>query len=382
MSEYKTFEMFPTHPRVSHEVLRTIRYVPFGFGDFGEVFQICRRIDLKDEDSWYEAWNGHADYCMEIADKAYNEGCKITACKKYKDAVSYYRNAEFYLAPFDPRRDVNYDKLSYCFERVVETDDLKAELVKIPYGESFMYGVFVPAEPQNGKPAPCVACIGGLDSLKEEMYCMAGRAWSRRGVSVLAVDGPGQGATLRKNKIISRYDYEVPGKAIADYMQSRPDVDPERIGMSGLSLGGYYIARVAAFESRFSAFIALSGQYDYGKTWQKRPDDHDVAPFLVWITGSKDIKEAKEKVKTFALSPEILSKVRAPFLIAHGIYDPLIPMSEAEKQYAELVNSKNRKLIAYDETTGGVLHCQDDYTEGVISDAGDWLVEVYGLEVR
>ena len=67
---------------------------------------------------------------------------------------------------------------------------------------------------------------------------MTGRGALQRGMSVLLVDGPGQGGTLRRHKLPTRHDYEVPiGKCI-DWLEQRKDVDASRIAMSGSSLGG------------------------------------------------------------------------------------------------------------------------------------------------
>ena len=86
-------------------------------------------------------------------------------------------------------------------------------------------------------------CTGGLDSIKDEMWFMQALGCLQRGISMLMIDGPGQGGTLRRHKIVTRADSEVPiGKCI-DWLERRPDVDRFRIAVCGSSLGGRYAAR-------------------------------------------------------------------------------------------------------------------------------------------
>jgi dipeptidyl aminopeptidase/acylaminoacyl peptidase len=379
----KTFRVFPDNAPFSNEVNRTIRYTPYGFGDFGEIFQICQSIDLADLETWYSAWKEMADRCKALGDAAWEDGRRLTASVKYKNASSYYRNAEFHLKPFDPRRAEVYADLQYTFARGVADDSPAPVAVQVPYEDTFLHGLYVPSPAaQAGERSPLVVCFGGLDSLKEEMYYMVGKAWPARGMSILAVDGPGQGATLRLNHKLARYDYEAAGTAVMDYLLTRADVDPARIGVCGLSLGGYYISRVAAFEPRYAAAVAWSGQYDYGKVWRNRPDDHEMADFIQWILGADSIADARKRVAAFKLTPDILAQVKAPFLVMHGKYDPLIPLEDAHSLYNDLVSSRQRTLMVFDETTLGVLHCQDDTGEVAVSNGGDWLAGVFGLPRR
>ena len=61
---------------------------------------------------------------------------------------------------------------------------------------------------------------------------------------------------LRLQNIISRHDFEVAGTAMYDYVVQRPDVDPTRVAIGGVSMGGYLAPRAAAFEPRYAACVA------------------------------------------------------------------------------------------------------------------------------
>jgi len=85
---------------------------------------------------------------------------------------------------------------------------------------------------------------------KEILFGIIRYEFAERGISCLVVDTPGTGEPLRLRGVPSRPDYEVPTRAIVDYLETRSDVDKDRIGLLGISLGGYYAPRGAAFEHR------------------------------------------------------------------------------------------------------------------------------------
>ncbi len=91
-----------------------------------------------------------------------------------------------------------------------------------------------------------------------------------RGMATLVFEGPGQGEAQYDFPI--RGDYEVPVKAVLDYVETRNDLDTARIGMWGVSLGGYYAPRAAAFEKRIKACIALGGPFNMGAAFDSLPD--------------------------------------------------------------------------------------------------------------
>ncbi len=49
---------------------------------------------------------------------------------------------------------------------------------------------------------------------------------------------------------------------IVDYIQSHPDIATDRIGLAGISMGGYFAPRAAAFEPRIKACAAWGAFYD------------------------------------------------------------------------------------------------------------------------
>jgi pimeloyl-ACP methyl ester carboxylesterase len=158
--------------------------------------------------------------------------------------------------------------------------------VEIPYEGRNLFAYFVKA-PFHIPKQPVLIAFGGLDSFKDELWFMVGRGSLQRGIAVLMVDGPGQGGTLRRHGIPTRYDYEVPVGACIDWLCEREDIDSDRIAVSGSSLGGYYAARAGAKEPRLAAAIAHGAQWDLGARMLERDDDHMLARHLRWVFAAR-----------------------------------------------------------------------------------------------
>src|SRR2546426_3096709 len=144
-----------------------------------------------------------------------------------------------------------------CYRDALPLIRPPGERVAIPFEGKTLYGVL------RGK-GPVVVMAPGLDSTKEELHAYED-AFLNRGIAVLAIDGPGQGEAEYEIPICG--DYERAARAVVDWIEERNDLDAERIAIWGVSLGGYYAPRAAAYEKRFKACIALSGPFDWAQIW-------------------------------------------------------------------------------------------------------------------
>jgi hypothetical protein len=134
-----------------------------------------------------------------------------------------------------------YKKPLTSFVKAIELTPTPLERVEIDSPDGILPGYIIPAG--TGKPAPIIIFYSGFDVVKEMLYGFIREEFAQRGISCLVVDTPGVGEPLRLRNVPSRPDYEVPTAAIVDYLETRPDVDASRIGIMGISLGGYYDKR-------------------------------------------------------------------------------------------------------------------------------------------
>ena len=216
-----------------------------------------------------------------------------------------------------------------------------------------------------------------------DICCPLGPLGSFR--QVLFVDHPGVGEALRLRNLTARPDTEVPAAACVDYLETRSDVDPERIGIMALSLGGYYAPRAAAFEKRLKCCVAWGAIWDYGEIYKPRLAGSKGTELPVsawsdhfkWVFGRDTLEEAAEIATHFTLEG-VAEKITCPLLVVHGENDRQIPLRHAEKTIEAAVNSPGRKLKVFALTDGGAEHCQADNSAMFIDYAGHWIAETLG----
>jgi len=224
----------------------------------------------------------------------------------------------------------------------------------------------------------------GFDVTKELLYQRTGEEFRRRGIALLIVDHPGVGEALRLRNMSGGPDTEVSAAACVDYLQTRPDVDSQRIGVMANSLGGYYAPRAAAFEKRFKCCVAWGAIWDFGERTTMRLSGKGGelsvplwANQLMWVFGKNTVEEAAAVAKQLTLEG-VAEKITCPLLIVHGENDRQIPLWHAEKTIERAVNSPRRKLKVFTLAEGGAEHCMADNSSMAVDYMADWVAEMLG----
>jgi dienelactone hydrolase len=367
------FEFFPGHYRWSYNTWAALA----AGGEFGDLGLILERLGehVGNDQLWYEAWTWLAGLLERRAEGNLSIGTKASASENYFLASLYHKMAEQFVAPADPSRMQSYGRVLATFEQARSLSDHGIERVLVPYNGKALPAYFIPALDRRG-PNPVVIFLSGLDTTKEISYLRVRDKLAKRGIACLAVDTPGVGEALRLGNIYTRYDYEVPVAAAIDYLQSRSDVDANRIGIIGSSLGGYYVARAAAFEPRLRAVVAWGANYDYHAVWHRRVTVGGAsgAPAfqLMYITGTDSMEAAMRHIEQFRVAP-IGSRITCPFLIVHGKRDQQISIDDASKVFGAIA-SKDKTLKVFSGEDGGSAHCQFDNHLPALLYVSDWLV--------
>ncbi len=370
---------WPEHPWLAYQFRRGLGETQEGGGAVSEIFQAASRMIPGDLESWHEEWLRIAERNHSRARDEEKAGHVRTAMNCYLRAADYYRQAEFHLEPTDPRRLPTFEKMEACSLGFLTRLNPPGFAVDIPYEDGKpICGYFVPT-PFPGERHPVLICMGGLDSIKDEMWFMQARGALQRGISVLMIDGPGQGGTLRRHGVVNRPDTEVPIGACIDWLETRADVDPARIAVCGSSLGGYYSARAGCYEHRLAAVIAHGAVWDIFDMWGDKSDDFGLAMHIRWVFGKPSMAEAMEKARAFTLNGH-LQNMRCPFLIVHGGHD-VLTLSAARHTYDYAhkhgVNVTMRVLTP-EET--GAEHCQHDNPTIGQEILADWLADIFKID--
>lgn len=356
----------------------------------GEIQEMCGPLteaakakDAEGTAAFRQTWVTMADKLIGLGEEDLVLGRKISAGDKFVRAGNYMLTAERLLAHGSDGRMALYNRFQDYFYRGLALSGSKAELVKIPYGDSFLTGIFYPAEGVSGR-QPLLVQLNGLDSTKEMKFLVGMPRWlAQRGVASLVVDQPGTGDALRLRNLTARYDAEHWASRIVDYLETRSDVDPRRIGCEGVSLGGYYCPRAVAFEPRFAMGVCWGANHDWRDVQKRRKAAEGNFPVphywshVRWVFGAKTDEEFMEIAENMHLDG-VLDRIKVPFLVTHGEKDSQIPLKWAHATYDALVNSPKRELKIFDERTGGVQHSSFDNSANAGAYIVDWVAEQLG----
>jgi len=331
-----------------------------------------------DGDAWGKAWAGMAEQQETQAAADLSAGLRRSAGLRYLRASVYHASGERQIPP-GPEKLASYRASLDAFEKAIELAPLNVERIEVDSPDGVLPGYLIPA--RTSEPAPVVIFYGGFDVTKEILYGFVEEEFVRRGITCLVMDSPGVGEPLRLRGVPSRPDYEVPTGAVIDYLETRADVDASRIGVMGISLGGYYAPRSAAFEPRIKACAAWGGIWDWGATWEKRwatrSKTVSVPWFqLPWVMGTDTMEAGLERVRQWTLV-DVLPKLTQPLLIVHGENDRQVAVEDAHKAY-EAAGSADKTLRIFTVAEGGAEHCQTDEPDPARQLIADWFGQRFG----
>ena len=326
--------------------------------DYVDFLATLSRISTWDD--WCRQWGVTAAGYEAIAERAEARGRRLTAAGAWRRAALCWHWGKFVFTEHPGQQRAAHDRAVVCYARGAWALDPPAERVEVPYqGTRLAAYLRLPA---GRRPAAAVVMIPGLDSVKEELQATAAYLLAR-GLATLAVDGPGQGEAEYDLPIEPAYERVV--SACLDWLGAREDVDAERLGAFGVSLGGYYAARAAAYEPRVRAAVALAGPYDFG-------DGFEALPVLTRAafqrrSGASTPEEAHRRAAALTLEGAAAAITR-PLLIAFGKQDRLIPYRHAERLAAE---APGAELLMFEDGNHGLTnHVFESRTL-----MADWLAE-------
>ncbi|OWP48391.1 alpha/beta hydrolase family protein [Pseudomonas nitroreducens] len=356
----------------------------------GEIEEMCaplqeaaRQPDAAGTQAFRETWAKMADKLCGLAEEDEAAGRRLSAGEKYNRAATYYLTCERLQAHGAPGREALYQRFLETFARGIDLSKENCERVEIPYEGKYLSGLLVRAEGVDG-PAPLLVQVNGLDSTKEMKYRVGLPAWlAKRGVSSLIIDQPGTGEALRLHGLTARYDSEHWASRVVDWLETHPEVDPKRIGLEGVSLGGYYCPRAVAFEPRFACGVVWGANHDWRDVQKRRLEKEGNFPVphywahVQWVWGAKDMDEFMAIAENVHLDG-VLDRIRVPFLVTHGEKDSQIPLKWAQRTYEQLVNSPRRELKIFTEREGGVQHSSFDNSINAGHYIADWVAETLG----
>jgi dienelactone hydrolase len=305
-----------------------------------DQLEVAQRMKPFNLDSWVVEWTRVAERNEQMADQFAAQGLKVTANEFYLRASNFYREACWPQPVTDSRMLPSYKKMRETFDKAWELVRPSFERVRINYEGTMLDGYFRKPNGAAGRKFPTVIAFQGADTMAEATIQNAG-AYMARGLAYLAVDFPGQGGALRLKDLHLPPDTERISKAMIDYLETRADVDADRIGMQAISMGGYGAPRCASGDKRIKAALMSSGSFclqqdifDYYPPIQER---------VRWIIGARDLADARKKLADYTLEGRA-RQIECPMLIGFSKDDRIMDPQGAYRLYQAAVNSK-REMV-------------------------------------
>jgi dienelactone hydrolase len=374
------FEYFPGNYIWSLGVVATLN----SGGTIDEVDRACRPIREAAADGdagsgdFMAAWQRIADQLEDQAVDAEKDGHLRTAGQKYLRAAVYVSQAERMQSASAPNRNAIYQHCLDLMQKSFDLVDPATTRVAVPFEGSVLPAYFTSAS-KEGEAAPVMIMWNGLDSTKEHMYTQGFcHEMAARGISTLMVDCPGSGEALRFHDLKARVETEDWARACVDYLETRADVDPDRIGLVGWSLGGYYAPRAAAFEKRLKLVVAWGANHNWGEVQKKRLEREGENPVphywehVLWVWGEGDVDTFISNAERVHLNG-VVEQITCPFLITHGQNDRQISVDYAHQSYDQAVNSPKRELRIFTPEEGATEHVGLDHMPHVAAYTADWI---------
>src|SRR5580693_8885547 len=309
--------------------------------DYGDFTETLARITRWDD--WCREWGNTAARYEQLAESAADAGQAETAAGAWQRAALAWHWGKFVFVDHPDEQRAAHERTVACYRKAAPALTPPAELVHVPYGATSLAAYFrVPATASTR--TPVVIMVPGLDSTKEELQATADY-FLARGLATLAVDGPGQGESEYELPIEPAY--EKVATAVVDFLQDRAGLDRDRIGLFGVSLGGYYAARAAAYEKRLRAVVSLAGPYRLDLDWDGLPPQ-TRATFQA-RSGARSAAEARAKAGTLTLE-EAARHIDTPLLVVGSVKDVIAPAYHQERLAKEV---RTAELLVYPDGSHG-----------------------------
>ena len=321
------------HMGQRYVVVRLARMEVTGPLDSSDLQRILERVvDLR---TWYPSFRQEAEEAERLAERFAVEGRSLSAADQFHRASACYHWGA-YLARFgSPEKAEGRSRRVRRYREAVSLWGDRIVPVAIPYRGTEMPGYLHLTD--GGEPCPVVIMVNGADSVKEEYHNWA-RQFVRRGLSVLTIDGPGQGEMLGKLPMRPEA-WEEPMGAAIDALEASGRVDAARVGIWGSSMGGFLALRAAAFDQRIRAAISSGGFFDFRdyRFWALSTQLNVLEDL-----GVDSLAEARAYIDEQCTLSGVVEKIEVPYLVIHGARDELVSVQEgrrmAEGPNGEFVN--------------------------------------------
>jgi dienelactone hydrolase len=304
-------------------------------------------------------------------------GHLVSARDNYFMAANYYGHAQWTIYEKNDHNMQLNAKKREIFGKYAQLAEHHVEYVALQTksGKAIPAVFHLPSSYKAGTKIPAIVSITGMDGYKERSVALYGDRWMNRGVAVLALEAPGEWEAPLLNSFVSMDNTIAAAPVIYEWLAARPEVDPSKIALTGVSFGTFFTTVMAGHEPRYMAVANQSTIYEPGgktifgeasPTFKKR---------FMFMSGYTDEARFDEFAKTLTLDGSY-QKIKVPFLTMAGEADELSPEVNAERMYHAM--TAPRRLVVYADSRhslGGVPSVALGPVPGILS--ADWMLDMF-----
>ncbi|MEU8567610.1 acyl-CoA thioester hydrolase/BAAT C-terminal domain-containing protein [Streptomyces pathocidini] len=396
-------------PAYNFSVLLALGSSGYGAAEVGEVLTAVNTVNAAglSAQTYTRTFRRLGDSLMAPPEQG-RPGRQTTRFRALR-AAQYYGQALFFvLGSDDPGSEERLYRAGRAgWDRFCELTDPRPVKANVPYGKTPL-PVWLFRPDRSKKRRPTVILTNGSDGQDVDMWTYGVSAALERGWNALVYDGPGQGQLLFVDQVVFTPRWEKVVSPIVDWLVARPDVDADRIALTGLSMGGDLAPRAAAFEQRIAALVAMPGclspwlgfppeireilrpsKAETNAIWnqevvpelspaeaatmKKRMEPFSVQAMLDARQGRMftDFYTPAQRVRALDITG-VVSRIKAPTLVLDYEFEQFYP-GQPREMYEKLTAPKDYvKLTA---ATGAQLHCSPMAPQQHCEVVFDWLQE-------
>jgi dipeptidyl aminopeptidase/acylaminoacyl peptidase len=282
-----------------------------------------------------KVWREAAERHEALARRAQAQGANATAVYHYDHAIEAYRMAQHPVFFDDhPVKQYLCKKLAEMVDRRSKVASYPIERVEVPFDGGKTISCLLHLLPDRRK-APVVIYVPGMDQTKEVFPRAHHNIALARGFHVIAMDGPGQGnSNLQKIRAV-KDNYERAGAAVISYLLTRPEVDPKKIAIYGISMGSYWSLRLSSYDHRAAAVVSAVACFNPNNTIFTQSSPRFKQMFM-YMAGYDDEEKFDREVARGMTVRGYMEKIKCPTLLVTGEFDPLCPLEDAIEAYGDL----------------------------------------------
>ena len=386
------------------QLIRQMGVACYGGSAIGECLALAREIADGHPASWVEHFEAAARRWETDAQARAARGHRVSAHGQYLVASNNYRAAEYYSGVEEASHARCGQRSRECFLAAMHLSDGHFETVELPWEGGVLPAYYARAAGAGDAPGKTLMIISGYDGTLEETWLAYGLPALQRGYNLMLFAGPGQADSMRFNPGQAFIpEFERIGALAVAHVLDRPQTDPRRLALMGISFGGYFATRIAAHEPRVRALIAnspivdlhaymtsfvgfdpatLSDADDFGLAELPHipdevmpPQQRRMAGNLIRRLGCTTFREAYVRLRDFRVGDAELARIACPVLALSGSGEGREVHAQAERFCQGVSGPASAWQFSVEEGADG--HCQSGNLGFSAAVSMDWLDEAF-----